>query len=498
VGIHLLDITITLLDEVNAHVHGIPSSVRRIIEKELSFSVKGAFQTVAYQVGAWDGKECYLSKDGFTYFYFVDRIIELLTNYGIPDDKIIVHDERKATTLPNEIPLVDENFLKEETGYVLRDYQVEGINKTLEYRKGVLGFATNAGKILINVGICKALDPYLKTISVVPNTHLAKQTIEEMDKVGLSSVMINDKIKPNDRQQAVNDHRHIVITKKLLVMYPELFKNGDGSSVEYGIIYDETHVFGGKMSEVFRFDLADSPIRVGMTGSFPTKDTNKAAMIKCGLGGDFLGTVKNNELINKGISSKPQIMMIMTDDPQITDLLREVKLPEDQWDLEFNYLKNNKARLDEILKYINNLSPMINTLILGHPSAIKYMAEQSNEDYITEDVSNDNRMAYFAKFRDNDSYRLFASLDTSATGVSEDDILRVILIDVGKNPTWILQSIGRGLRKSDKSDTVEVLDFYANLKYSIKHKKERVKIYSQEKFEFEESLEIIKVKGEIE
>ena len=483
--------TITILDEVNCHLSNIPSSIFSVLKKELSFPVKGSFQTVAYQMGVWDGKESYIDDNGYTYCCFIDKIVQLLIEYGVPDFDIAYDDERPYDPFSIDVPLVDENLLKEETGFILRDYQVEGINKAISNRKGILGFATNAGKILINVGICKALDPYLKTISIVPNTHLVKQTAEEMAKTALSYAIINDKVKPDDRQEVINSHNHIIITKKLFLTAAPMFQNEEGLSNEYGFIYDEAHNFGDKMAEVMRFDMSASPIRIGMTGSFPSKDPNKATKIKCMMGNGILGSIKNHQLIRSGISSKPDITLISTDDSRFSKAFGG----NPEWEDEFEYLKTNKHRVEAIKEYILSL-PDKNTLILGHPVVVKKIAESINEDYITEEVSNDNRIASFHKFRTSDNHRLWASFDTSATGVSEDDILRLVFIDIGKNPTWILQGTGRGLRKSKKSDTVEIIDIHGNSKYSTRHKKERIKVYKQEKFDFEESLQIIRLKGE--
>lgn len=58
-------------------------------------------------------------------------------------------------------------------------------------------------------------------------------------------------------------------------------------------------------------------------------------------------------------------------------------------------------------------------------------------------------------------------------------------LDVGKNETYILQGIGRGLRLDGVHNSIELIDIHARTKYSMRHLKERLKIYKNESYEAE-------------
>lgn len=467
-------VTITLIDEVNCHVGGLSLPIKKKLSEALSFPVKGAYMTVAYQMGDWDGKESFIDDRGFTFTYFIEKIIETIISFGVKEEQITIKDEREYDLLPDDIPTVDENFLVEETGKVLRDYQVRGINDVITQKKGVINFATNAGKILINVGICKALDPYCKTVSIVPSAHLVKQTKKEMEKTSLSVKAIDAKVKVDDREEAIKNHNHLIITKKLFLNCAQHFTDD-----QFALIYDEAHSMGSEMGDRLRFDIPHSIVRIGMTGSFP-KDRSKAAFIYTRLGAGSLGEVRNDELIQRQFSAKPYITMIGTHDPHFNSQIDECDL---EWDMEWKYLTTNEPRIKEINDYINSFDKK-NTLVLCFPEVAKKIATMNGEDYITQDTKLEDRISYFEKFDQEEGYRLFGSFDTSGTGISVDNIERLVLIDVGKNETWIKQGIGRGLRTDGKLLHLEVIDIYSKTKYSRRHKKERVKVYKDEKFEF--------------
>ena len=85
---------------------------------------------------------------------------------------------------------------------------------------------------------------------------------------------------------------------------------------------------------------------------------------------------------------------------------------------------------------------------------------------------------------------LVASYGTCSTGINIKNIHNIIFSSPSKSVIRVLQSIGRGLRKSEKKEIVKLYDISDNLSYkkyvnhTMKHLDERIKIYSKENFNF--------------
>ena len=83
-----------------------------------------------------------------------------------------------------------------------------------------------------------------------------------------------------------------------------------------------------------------------------------------------------------------------------------------------------------------------------------------------------------------------ASLGTFSTGINIRNLHNIIFASPSKSQIRVLQSIGRGLRKSDDGRNTKVFDIADDLQYksqknyTLNHAAERIKIYSKEKFNY--------------
>jgi len=156
-------------------------------------------------------------------------------------------------------------------------------------------------------------------------------------------------------------------------------------------------------------------------------------------------------------------------------------------------MMKNVERAEAIAAYIKKVvdDDPKNTLVLCHAAFGKVLSGVMGLPIITDDVSVDERGEMFAKFRESDDHIQLASFGTSSTGISENRIFRLVLIDVGKDETTIIQSIGRGIRLDGVHNKVDVIDISSNTFYSTKHRKERLKVYKREKYEYHEDNNFI-------
>jgi superfamily II DNA or RNA helicase len=85
---------------------------------------------------------------------------------------------------------------------------------------------------------------------------------------------------------------------------------------------------------------------------------------------------------------------------------------------------------------------------------------------------------------------IVASFGTFSTGINIRNLHNIVFASPSKSRVRNLQSIGRGLRKSDTKDSAVLFDIADDLRYkkhdnyTLKHFAERIKIYSDEKFIF--------------
>ena len=85
---------------------------------------------------------------------------------------------------------------------------------------------------------------------------------------------------------------------------------------------------------------------------------------------------------------------------------------------------------------------------------------------------------------------IVASLGTFSTGINIRNLHNIIFASPSKSQIKVLQSIGRGLRKSDDGRVTQLFDIADDLhwkqrkNFALIHSAERVKIYSKEEFKY--------------
>ena len=165
---------------------------------------------------------------------------------------------------------------------------------------------------------------------------------------------------------------------------------------------------------------------------------------------------------------------------------------------EIDYIVTNEARN----KFINNLAldQNGNTLILfqfvdkhGKPlyNLIKSNAhERRKVFYVSGDVETADREAIRKIVEKQKNAIIVASLGTFSTGINIRNLHNIIFASPSKSQIKVLQSIGRGLRKSDDSRTTKLFDLADDLhwkgrkNYTLMHSAERIRIYSRESLNY--------------
>jgi hypothetical protein len=183
--------TIIIKDEVNAKIEGLDLDVRKALLKKFEVEKPGAKYLPSVRLGRWNGKITYFSLGGSTYINLLDQILPIIDRY---DYDIELKDLREYNTV-FEFDIVDtETFknknwpkghLMEGQPIVLRDYQIEIVNNFLSNPQSIVESATGSGKTLITAALSKSVEPYGRSIIIVPNKSLVVQTEEDYVNLGL-------------------------------------------------------------------------------------------------------------------------------------------------------------------------------------------------------------------------------------------------------------------------------------------------------------------------
>jgi superfamily II DNA or RNA helicase len=164
---------------------------------------------------------------------------------------------------------------------------------------------------------------------------------------------------------------------------------------------------------------------------------------------------------------------------------------------EIEYLVLNEARNN----FISNLALSIpgNTLVLyqyvdKHGRILHEMINKKANGrkvfFVSGEVDGDAREDIRRIVEQEKDAIIVASFGTFSTGINIRNLHNIIFASPSKSRVRNLQSIGRGLRKSETKDSATLFDIADDLRhkkrenYTLKHFVERIKIYSEEKFTF--------------
>ena len=156
---------------------------------------------------------------------------------------------------------------------VLRDYQVKTINKFLEHPQSIQEIATGAGKTLITAVLSQKVEPYGRSIVIVPNKSLVTQTEEDYINMGLDVGVFF-----GDRKEF--GKTHTICTWQSLNILLKKTKNSEAliSIDEFleGVVcvmVDEVHMAKADvLKQLLTGVMAQVPIRWGLTGTIPKEN----------------------------------------------------------------------------------------------------------------------------------------------------------------------------------------------------------------------------------
>jgi superfamily II DNA or RNA helicase len=466
-------------DEVNVRFTGLDVKTRRKISDACKYFLPYAYHMPAYKLGRWDGCVRYCDIGGRTYFHLLDKLVPIVTDDGYD---IEIKDMRNKWEF--EFDQVNQTSYDhvawpkkhpaEGQPVILRDYQVDIVNRFLENTQCLQEIATGAGKTLITAVLSHKCEPYGRTIVIVPNKDLVVQTEKDYKNLGLDvGVLFGDR-KEYDKKHTICTWQSLSILEKKSKKYEADFPIDEFLEDVACIMVDEVHkakadVLRNLLSGVF----AHVPIRWGLTGTIP-KDEYEAVGCTCSLG-PVAGKMSSKELQDMGVLADLDINILQLQDGMIEfgGYAQELK-----------WLVTDPKRIEQLSKIINGFAETGNTLVLIDRIKTGEMLAENNEEwvFVSGSMKQKDRQDNYDDVSEMDNKVIVATYGVAAVGINIPRIFNLILIEPGKSFVRVIQSIGRGIRKAQDKDYVNVVDITSNLKYSKRHLTKRKAFYREQNF----------------
>jgi superfamily II DNA or RNA helicase len=472
---------LTIKDEVNIKIDGLAVETRRKIVNKLKFDLPYARHMPAYKLGRWDGTKTYFSIGGTGYLAHLDVILPIIEDSGYEID---IEDLRHHSKI--EFAPINENYWADQgktwpkghpeagTPIVLRDYQYDVVNKFLENPQALQEVATGAGKTITTATLSHLCEPYGRTMVVVPNKSLVVQTEEDYKNLGLDVGVYF-----GDRKELGKTHT-ICTWQSLNVLDKKSYDNETLSLAEFtagvaAIIVDEVHQAKAEvLTKLLTQNFNNCAIRWGLTGTVP-KEAFEFQGILASIG-PVINQVSAHDLQEKGVLANLQINVLQTTDVQVFRSFQE----------EYSFLVTDPTRLNWMADKIKALSLSGNTLVLINriDTGNKLIELIPDAVFVSGGMKLDERKEEYDEIKTSDGKIIVATYGVAAVGINIPRIFNLVLIEPGKSFVRVIQSIGRGIRKAQDKDHVEIWDFTSTCKYAKRHLTERKKFYKEAKYPF--------------
>ncbi len=468
---------VSKIDDVYIKVNA-EFGIRQELTEYFTFMVPGAKFMPSYRNKMWDGKiRLYNNKNKQLYAGLVPYVDQFAKerNYSVTFDDTVDKEEVFAQNDASEwigtlnLPLTP------------RGYQVDAFIHAVRNNRAMLLSPTASGKSLI---IHLLLQWYgVKSLVIVPTTSLVLQMQKDLISYGANPddihIVMAGKEKDSDAPIVISTWQSIYnLNKKYFAQY-EL------------CIGDEAHQFKAKSLTSIMTKLVNCKYRFGTTGTLDGMETHQ--LVLEGLFGKVKQVIKTKELIDAKHLAEFKIKALVLKHPtQVCKDLRGKTYQE-----EIDYIVGSAERN----KFITNLTLSLkgNTLLLfqfveKHGKILHEMIEKEAGErkvfFIYGGTDATDREEVRAIMEKESDAIIVASYGTFSTGINIINLSNIVFASPTKSKIRSLQSIGRGLRRSNTKHTATLLDIAddmsigAHRNYTLKHFLERMKIYTKEKFKY--------------
>jgi superfamily II DNA or RNA helicase len=485
--------TIQIRDEVNIKLEGIDLDVRKALVNAFKYDVPYARYLPAVRLGRWDGKVSYFQLGGSTYTNLLPEIMPILERYNYD---IELDDQREYSTTFEFAQVTEHTFAHktwpkghpaEGQPILLRDYQVEIVNNFLTNPQCIQEVATGAGKTIMTAALSASIEPYGRSIVIVPNKSLVTQTEKDYVNLGLDVGVYF-----GDRKE--HGRTHTICTWQSLNVLLKNTKAGIGEATIQDFIedvvcvmVDEVHMAkADALKTLLTSVMARVPIRWGLTGTVPKeKFESQALLVSLG---PVISKLSANELQQQGVLAQCHVNIVqLQDHVEYSDYQSELK-----------YLLEESGRLDAMSELIRHVNETGNTLVLVDRTECgrQLVARLGDKSvFVSGATKGTKRQEEYDEVADSVDKIIVATYGVAAVGINIPRIFNLVLVEPGKSFVRVIQSIGRGIRKAEDKDHVQIWDITSTCKFAKRHLTKRKQFYKEANYPFtQEKLEWMKIK----
>jgi len=469
-------------DEVNVKIEGLELATRKKLVDRFKFEIPGARYQPSVRLGRWDGKVAFFQLSGSTYINLLPEIIPFLDSEGYD---VEVEDAREYRTTFEFTEFQEDSFSDQtwppghpRAGEPIqfRDYQVEIVNNFLKNPQSVQEIATGAGKTIMTAALSKSVEQYGRSIVIVPNKSLVTQTEDDYRNLGLDVGVYF-----GDRKEF--GRTHTICTWQSLNI---LLKNTKSAEAEVTIgefiedvvlvMVDEVHMAkADALKTLLTGVFSHVPIRWGLTGTIPREDYERTSIF-CSLG-SVVGKLSASELQEAGHLANCHVNVVqLIDHVEYTSYQTELK-----------YLTETAGRLDYLSQLIQSVNETGNTLILVDRIATgKLLLERLGDRavFVSGSTKAKERKDEYDEVAVSSDKIIVATYGVAAVGINIPRIFNLVLVEPGKSFVRVIQSIGRGIRKAEDKDFVQIWDITSTCKFAKRHLTARKKFYTEANYPF--------------
>jgi superfamily II DNA or RNA helicase len=456
------------------------SGIKMELSKHFEFEVPGAKFSPAYRNKVWDGRiRLFNAMTGMIYAGLLPHIVKFCAtrDYECEVDAQLKPDESVQDTAGYDLAKEFDAI------YEPRDYQNNAIVHALKNNRSLLLSPTASGKSLIIYLLSRFhAEQGRRVLIVVPTISLVTQ-------------MATDFVEYN-KNRYINIHKIMGGVEKnidaeyTITTWQSVFKEKkDWFSKFDMVVIDEAHLAKAKSITGIMEKMPDCKYRYGLTGTLDGTQTHK--LVLEGLFGAVFDVVKTKTLIDDKTLAEFKIKSVVLSYP---DTIRKANTGK-TYQEEIDWIVRNESRNS----FIRNLAWSLpgNTLILFqfvekhgkvlHPILAR---EDKTIHFVHGEVQAQDRENVRHITETTDNNIILASYGTFSTGINIRRLDNIIFASPSKGKIRNLQSIGRVLRKGNGKEKAALYDIVDDLQwknkknFAVLHFLERVKIYTEEGFDF--------------
>jgi superfamily II DNA or RNA helicase len=352
---------------------------------------------------------------------------------------------------------------------------------------------------IITAALSRTVEPYGRSLVIVPNKDLVRQTEADYINLGLDVGVYY-----GDRKELGRTHTICTWQSLNILMKNSKGRNYENSPPEFRlvkdptdfiiddvvvglacVIVDEVHMAKADvLKTILTGVMSQVPLRWGLTGTVPKEDHARVS-ITCSIG-NVVGKLGAKELQDAGHLARCHVnIKQLMDYTEYKDYASELK-----------FLVTNPERLAHIAKMIDHIKDTGNTLVLVDrletgkvlqaelSTLFSLLGDKPDVSFISGVTKANDRKEEYDGIATANNKVIIATYGVAAVGINIPRIFNLVLIEAGKSFVRVIQSIGRGIRKAEDKDFVQIWDITSNCKFAKRHLTKRKAFYGDASYPF--------------